>query len=243
MSVMLPIAMTLNIHTFSRIRRSSNHIRIFLLLTLLASSALIASAQDDLDPLSDLELQLDPTEAPKKNSDARFTDDLIQDAKKYATGKGYRYDPVRAFELYKKAAETDHPFAVYQLARCLILGEGVKKDMVKGDKMLRDLAKTLVHSKGFKHRKGTNPVTLQNFKLVSDLRPSAIDISDFTAKDGTNVVSPKVLNITEKDLRVMHSTGISTFNWEDLPGFVQSAIGYDAVSTLFETAILAELKH
>jgi TPR repeat protein len=167
---------------------------------------------------------------------------LLRDAENYAKGNGYRYDPIRAYELYKKASETGHPVAVYQVAKCLILGGGVKKDTPKGLRLLKDLAKVLVHSKDFRHRNGVNPVTQEKFVKVADLKPSAISISDFTAKDGTAVVGPKVLSLSDKSLRMMHSTGISTFNWEELPGFVQKAIGYDDVSARFEAVILAELK-
>ena len=85
-------------------------------------------------------------------------------------------------------------------------------------------------------------MTKKPFTPVSELRASTIKISNFKAKDGTSVVDPKVLSINEKSLRMMHSTGISTFNWEELPAFVQTAIGYDKVSALFDESITKALK-
>ena len=191
--------------------------------TVILCSINFSLAQDEIDPLADLEL--DPTEVPTENSDARFTDELLRDAEKYATGKGYRYDATRAYELYKKASETGRPLAVFQVAKCLILGEGVKRDHAQGLQLLKNLAKVLVQSKEFRHRSGINPVTQEKFVKVADLKPTAIAISDFTAKDGTAVITPKVLSLNEKTLRMMHSTGISTFHWEELPAVVQRAIG------------------
>lgn len=210
------------------------------LAAVVALSLSWAHSQDGLDPLDGVDL--DPTEAPAVNTDSRFTDDLIRDARKYATGKGYRYNAVRAYELYKKAAESGRPVAVYQVARCLILGEGVTKDEKKGQQVLQDLANVMVRSKGFRLRRGINPVTNQPFKRVSSLSAGSIVLKDFKARDGSVIADPKVLSINAKTLRLMHSTGISTFTWDELPGFVQTAIGYDKASELFEEAILKSLK-
>jgi hypothetical protein len=200
----------------------------------------ITLAQDGIDPLDGVDL--DPTAAPADNSESRFTNDLIRDAKKYATGSGYRYDPVRAYELYKKAAESGRPIAVYQVARCLILGEGVEKNQKKGLQILQELANVLVRAKDFRHRRSVNPLTQKAFKRVKELHPASIKLSDFKAKDGTVVNSPEVLRIDDENLRLMHASGISTFRWDELPLFVQDAIGYDKTSEHFEEAILRAQK-
>jgi hypothetical protein len=59
------------------------------------------------------------------------------------------------------------------------------------------------------------------------------------------IQGPEVLSIYETGPRLMHSTGVSAFTWEELPAFVQLAIGYDKASSYFQTAIekaLAEKK-
>lgn len=207
-------------------------------MLLVSGMGVPAAAQDvTVDPLHGIDI--DPTAAAPDNADARFTDELMRDAGRYAAGRDYEYNPFRAYELYTKAAESGDPAAVYHVARCLILGEGVARNKSKGVRILEDLAAILVQAEGFRHVKGFNPALKKSFKPVEELRPESIRIEVFKTRNGSEISSPKVLSISDKSLRMMHASGISTFQWEELPAYVQEAMGYDVVSGLFETALVA----
>ncbi|MCB1096358.1 MAG: sel1 repeat family protein [Verrucomicrobiae bacterium] len=198
-------------------------------------------SQDTIDPTSPIELEPDsarPSTATGASENVdRFVDDLLLDAKRYATGTDYAYNPVRAFELYKKAAETGNVTAVYEVARFMILGEGTAKNEAKGLAILNDLAAVLVQGKGFRQVKGFNPVTKAPFKEVKDLKRSTANLASFKTKGGTLIEGPEVLSIVESGPRMMHSTGVTAFTWEELPAFVQLQVGYDKVSSYLQTAI------
>ena len=200
----------------------------------------LLNAQDKIDPNSPIDLEPDsaaPATSPDGADVDRFVDDLLQDAKKYATGTDHVYNAARAFELYKKAAESGNVTAVYEVARFMILGQGTPKNEAKGIAILNDLAAILIQGKGFRHIKGVNPVTKAPFKDIKDLKRPSANLANFKTKAGTLIEGPEVLSIYETGPRMMHSTGVSAFTWEELPAFVQLAVGYDKASSYLQTAI------
>ena len=212
---------------------------------LLALGAHRASGQD---PLADLNLDLDPKapaspaspgEAP--GIDLRFSNKLLEEAERYSMGRGQRYNPKRAYEIFYKVAQSGNPIAVFHVARCLITGEGVAPSPEKGNAMLEDLAESLIQTEGFRLRSGVNPVTGEKFKRIADIRFRDLQLADFTTNDGKAIESTKVLDINDQGIRLMHSTGISNFAWRELPGSVRRQIGYDEISLRFEDAIRAAL--
>ena len=132
--------------------------------------------------------------------------------------------------------------AIYHVARCMILGEGVARDLGGGKAVLRELARTYIHKKGFKHTKGLNPVTRSRFKLPSELKPAGVKLATFKSRSGKAIADPKLLSVNKSGIRVMHASGVASFPWADLPAHVQDAAGYDIVSVLFEQEILKDLE-
>ena len=215
------------------------------LATALLFQVSLGQAQEEeiIDPLEDLEGSKEPqAPATEKETAERFTNELMRDAHRYATGDFYEYKPKRAFELYKKVAITGNPRAVYHVARCLILGEGVAKNRKRGQEILKELSGVLVQKKGFRFAPGFNPVTKKPYKKPADMKIPSIELKTFKSRSGEEIIDPKVLKIEARSIRMMHSTGISTFFWSELPAYVQDMVGYDETSILLETELLSAMK-
>ena len=197
------------------------------------------------DPLDTLDLDPGAPTAGAKITDkihSTFKGNLMKEAEGYTAGKGAQYNPKRAYEIYQTVAETGNPLAIYQVARFLILGEGVARDAAEGRVVLRGLARTFIQSEGFRFRTGLNPVTRKRFKQSEELKASGFTLATFKCRDGKELTDPKVLGVDKAGLRVMHSTGVASVVWSDLPAHVQLAAGYDIVSIYFEEEIKKALE-